>query len=50
MPFVIRYGITIVVIAIIAVGIMLYISGGSTRQLMKEIIVNTLEQIKIKAV
>lgn len=50
MPFVTRYGITIVVIAIIAVGIMLYISGGSTHQLMKEMIVNTLEQIKIKAV
>ena len=48
MPFITRYGITLVVIALIAVVYMLYISGGSPYQLMKEMIENTLEQINEK--
>ena len=48
MLFITRYGITLVVVALIAVVFMLYISGGSPHQLMKEMIENTLEQIKVK--
>ena len=48
MPFITRYGITLVVVALIAVVSMLYVSGGSPHQLMKEMIENTLEQIKVK--
>lgn len=36
MPFITRYGITLVVVALIAVVFILYISGGSPHQLMKE--------------
>lgn len=48
MPFITRYGITLVVVALIAIVFMLYISGGSLHQLMREMIENTLEQIKLK--
>lgn len=48
MPFITRYGITLVVVALIAIVFMLYISGGSPHQLMREMIENTLEQIKLK--
>ena len=48
MPFITRYGITLVVVALIAVVSMLYVSGGSPHQLMKEMIENTLEQIRVK--
>lgn len=47
MPFITRYGITLVV-ALIAVVFMLYVAGGSPHQLMKEMIENTLEQIRVK--
>lgn len=49
MPFITRYGITLVVVALIAVVSMLYVSGGSPHQLMKEMIENTLEQIRVKS-
>lgn len=48
MPFITRYGITLVVVALIAVIFILFISGGSPHQLMREMIENTLEQIKLK--
>lgn len=48
MPFITRYGITLVVVALIAVVFMLYVAGGSPHQLMKEMIENTLEQIRVK--
>lgn len=48
MPFITRYGITLVLVALIAIVFMLYISGGSPHQLMREMIENTLEQIKLK--
>lgn len=48
MPFITRYGITLVVVALIAVVFILYISGGSPHQLMKEMTENTLEQIRVK--
>ena len=48
MPFITRYGITLVVAALIAVVSILYVFGGSPHQLMKEMIENTLEQIKVK--
>lgn len=48
MPFITRYGITLVLIAIIVVVSVLFVSGGSAHQLMREMIENTLEQIKVK--
>ena len=48
MPFITRYGITLVIVALIAVVFMLFILGGSSQQLMKEMIENTLQQIKVK--
>ena len=48
MPFITRYGITLVVVALIAVVFILYISGGSPHQLMKEMIESTLEQRRLK--
>ena len=48
MPFITRFGITLVIIVIIVVVSILFVSGGSSHQLMKEMIENTLEQIKVK--
>lgn len=50
MPFITRYGITLVVISIAIVVFLLLISGGSAQKLMKEMIEKTLEQIKIKII
>jgi hypothetical protein len=50
MPFITRYGITLVVISIAIVVFLLLISGGSAQKLMKEMIEKTLEQIKLKII
>ena len=48
MPFITRYGITLVVVLLVAVVSMLFVSGGSPYLLMREMIENTLEQIRVK--
>lgn len=48
MPFITRYGITLVIVALFIVVFMLFVSGGSPHQLMKDMIENTLEQMKAK--
>ncbi|MDD6516763.1 MAG: hypothetical protein PUF63_02445 [Prevotella sp.] len=48
MPFVTRYGITIVVLAITVIVVSLLLSGGASQQLMKGMIEHTIEQIKSK--
>lgn len=48
MPFVTRYGITLVALAIAAIVILLLLSEGASQHLMKEMIEHTMEQIKSK--
>lgn len=50
MPFITRYGITLVIIILIAIFFVLLISGGSLNILMKEMIEKTLEQVKVKTI
>lgn len=48
LPFVTRYGITIVVIVMALVGAGLLWSGGPSQQLMRDIMEHTVQQIKNK--
>ena len=48
LPFVTRYGITIVVIVMALVGAGLLLSGGPSQQLMRDIMEHTVQQIKNK--
>lgn len=48
MPFVTRYGITFIVVALIAVVLVLLLSGGSSQQLVMNMINHTIKQITSK--
>lgn len=48
MPFVTRYGITLVFLIFITLGAILLLSKGPCQQLMQEILEHTIEHIKSK--
>lgn len=48
MPFVTQYGITLVVLVLLVISIGLFLSEGSSQQLVKEMIEHTIEHIKLK--
>jgi hypothetical protein len=48
MPFVTRYGITIVVLVFFVILVIMLLSGGDIQQLAKELIKHTIEQIRFK--
>lgn len=48
MPFITRYGITIVLITLILVGATMFLLDGTPQQLMREILSYIIEQITIK--
>lgn len=47
-PFVTRYGITLVVLVFLVISIGLFLSEGSSQQLVKEMIEHIIGQIKSK--
>lgn len=48
LPFVTRYGITLVAVALAVVVVLLLLSGGESHKLLKEMIENLLVQISKK--
>jgi hypothetical protein len=48
MPFVTRHGVTIVVVTIIVVIVMFLLSDGTPKDIMQNIIYQTIEQLKSK--
>lgn len=48
MPLVTRYGITFVVLVLLAILVIMLLSGGDIQQLAKELIKHTIEQIRFK--
>ena len=48
LPFVTRHGITIVALILVLVGIILYLTEGSSQKLMRELINFTIGEIRLK--